>query len=104
MATTCRIVGSGLFGDQTRLRHRALRAGQVVTLVRDSRNDYDEWAIVVMIDTNVGPRPVGFIPADKAVLLAPEMDRGQEYDAKVVVGYAAGQVPKISIKKRRGKK
>lgn len=98
-----KIVGSGLFGDQTRARHRALVKGQIVTLVRDPLNEHDPWATMAMIDTPQGYRPVGYIPAAVSLGVGSLLDEGARLRAEVVVGYAAYQVPQIKIRKLRTK-
>lgn len=98
MKILAKIVGVGLFGDQTRQRYRDLRPGDRVNLVRDPDNQHDEAAVLVMIDTSVGPRPVGYLPSRVAGGIARSMDRGFRSSAKVVLGYAIAQSPVVEIR------
>jgi hypothetical protein len=103
-AIVAKVVGAGLFGDQTRARHRRLRRGNDVFLVRDRNNDYDVAATMVMVSTLQGMRPVGYIPSSIATDVALDLDRGQVFRCKVIKGYAFGQVPWIEIRKIGRKK
>ena len=98
-----KIVGAGLFGDQTRARHRRLTRGTEVTLVRDAGNQYDPAAVMVMVSTLEGPRPVGYLPSIVAGGIAKRMDRGQRYKARVIIGFASGRVPQVQIDPIKGK-
>lgn len=100
MRITAKIVGAGLFGDQTRARHHALQVGTAVTLVRDRDNEHDPAATMAMVCTPQGLRPAGYIQTAMAQKIAPDLDAGREFNVRVILGFAAGQIPQIEIRSR----
>ncbi len=64
--------------------------GAYITLRREKNNDRDKNAIAVIAHAKgTKPSKVGYVPADKALWLAPRMDNGQIVKAyhPQVVGY-----------------
>lgn len=57
----------------------------VVTLRREPTNEHDENAIEVLVPgLGRGKSMIGYIPRDLAARLAPSIDRGDEWSAKVL--------------------
>lgn len=60
---------------------KSLEIGDELTLVRDPTNPYDDNAIKVIHDES--EEFIGFVAKEDAILLAAQMDEGQEFNCSV---------------------
>ena len=72
------IVGLSFVADQ--MVFERLEINSKVFLVREPENKYDNYAILVTADDG---RPIGHVSAEWAVVYAPKMDAGAEYEATI---------------------
>jgi SWI/SNF-related matrix-associated actin-dependent regulator of chromatin subfamily A3 len=80
---TAELRGAGLFGLEALKRSVSLSANQPLLLVREPRNRYDTNAIRVH---DILYAPVGYVAREVAAKVAPLMDAGEVWMAKVVKG------------------
>ena len=78
-------------GARTAGGDRAVRqSGDTVVLVRVRGNRFSDAAIAVMLPNG---KQIGFVPDDDAQYLAPHLDEGGRYEAKITRILAAGRSP-----------
>lgn len=77
------IRGAGLLGSHASQEYRALEAGQPLILVREPTNRADTNAVIAKTLYSV---PCGYIARQHAAMIAPEMDAGTVWLAKVIAG------------------
>lgn len=93
------IRGPGLLGPHAPLEYRALVAGQPLILVRDPANGHDANAIIVKTLYSV---PCGYLAKEHAAIVAPDMDAGTVWLAKVTQPKNAFKRPQIVVWKEAG--
>lgn len=76
-----RITVSGVSWENRQDLIPQLEVDSEVRLIRDPQNQYDKNAIAVR--TTDGTYQIGWIPKNYAKVLAPEMDAGIEWHAKI---------------------
>lgn len=88
--------GPGLFGPMARVEYRALESGQHLILERERDNRADENAVIVMTALR---QPCGYVAKEHAKIIAPEMDSGIAWRAKVLSRGHAMRCPQILLMK-----
>lgn len=92
------IRGPGLISEAARLEYRALSVGQPLLLTREPTNPVDGNAII--IKTVIG-QPCGYLAREHAKIIAPELDRGVLWLAKVTAPKSAMRCPQVLLWKER---
>ncbi len=77
----CNVAGV-TFGNRQQVLLQ-VSSGQSLTLVREPANPRDRCAIQVLARTRTGPAQIGYVPADIAKQIAPEMDAGTGFSSTV---------------------
>lgn len=88
--------GPGLFGPMARVEYRALESGQQLFLERERDNRADENAVIVLTTLR---QPCGYVAKEHAKIIAPEMDSGIAWRAKVLSRGHAMRCPQILLMK-----
>lgn len=89
------IVGTRWRPANAQLALLSVVAGHVVELRRDPYNPHDENAIECHIELDNESYHVGFLPRTDAQVLAPLMDEGQEYGARILT---VGKRPLLEVR------
>ena len=102
------IEGTGFEGRDQVIRSH-VRPGTQAYLVRQSLNPHDRNAIAVFIRASFLFVPfmkqIGYVDKDRASKMAPLMDSGTTYDAKVISLYTEMKHPRVTVSwKARGSK
>jgi HIRAN domain-containing protein len=100
---TTEIVGPGLLGNRARQRWRSLKRGQPLVLRRDTDNEVDPAATMVMTMDRGVIRPVGYVPSAVAGIVAPALRDGRMYSVTVLKSHCAGANPTIKLQLVKGR-
>lgn len=90
------MVAGAKFEGRDKVIAREVRSGDVVVLQRDAANRYSRNAVAVLTQSG---RQIGFVPEDDAEDLAPLLDAGNRYAARVkkILQGSSHQIPVIVV-------
>ena len=86
--------GPGLLSPMARVEYRALATGQPLVLVRERDNPVDPNAIIA---STALLQPCGYIAKEAAAIVAPELDAGIIWLAKVLAPAKAMHYPRVVL-------